>query len=297
MKNPRPLHVDGFHGAHLVAAKAADAALWRDVRLFVFHRDGVARADLGALAAADAFASVDLRARGQPFFHAGHGPTQRARRFVGKADIRKARGQLVIRHGRGSLRIAAQQRLVQRRLAQAAGVGGGKEALALLGRKTFDVVILDVMMPGMDGIETLREMKKKKPLMEVIMLTGHGTVDLCRRAFKAGAAEFLEKPVDDELLLDTLQQSVRRHVQCRQRYRADRLAHERYQQLSEREQEVLGLIIAGLTNKEIGRALAVSHRTVETHRANLFAKLQAESLAQLIRQYATLDEADDSTTP
>ena len=126
MKNPRPLHVDGFHGAHLVAAKAADAALWRDVRLFVFHRDGVARADLGALAAADAFASVDLRARGQPFFHAGHGPTQRARRFVGKADIRKARGQLVIRHGRGSLRIAAQQRLVQRRLAQAAGVGGGK---------------------------------------------------------------------------------------------------------------------------------------------------------------------------
>ena len=164
-------------------------------------------------------------------------------------------------------------------------------------RESIGAIVLDIRMPGISGMTVLERLVEQGVDQPVIMLTGHGTVDLCRRAFKAGAAEFLEKPVDDELLLDTLQQSVRRHVQCRQRYRADRLAHERYQQLSEREQEVLGLIIAGLTNKEIGRALAVSHRTVETHRANLFAKLQAESLAQLIRQYATLVEAGDSTTP
>jgi two-component system response regulator FixJ len=81
-------------------------------------------------------------------------------------------------------------------------------------------------------------------------------------------------------------------VKSRERHQADRAARERYAQLSAREREVLGLIVAGLTNKEIGRALDVSPRTVETHRANLFAKLQAESLAQLIRGYAVLvDEA------
>jgi FixJ family two-component response regulator len=79
-------------------------------------------------------------------------------------------------------------------------------------------------------------------------------------------------------------------VKSRERHQADRTARERYAQLSEREREVLGLIIEGLTNKEIGRALTLSPRTVETHRANLFAKLEAESLAQLIRRYAALVE-------
>lgn len=161
-------------------------------------------------------------------------------------------------------------------------------------RESIGAIVLDIRMPGISGMTVLERLIAEGVDQPVIMLTGHGTVDLCRRAFKAGAAEFLEKPVDDELLIDTLQQAVRRHVQSRQRHKADRVARERYQQLSEREQEVLGLIIAGLTNKEIGRALEVSPRTVETHRANLFAKLQAESLAQLIRQYATLVEAGDS---
>ena len=117
-----------------------------------------------------------------------------------------------------------------------------------------------------------------------------GTVEMCRRAFKAGAAEFLEKPVNDEQLLEALQNAVRQHVRSRERHQADRRARERYAHLSEREREVLGLIVAGLTNKEIGRALDLSPRTVETHRANLFAKLEAESLAQLIRHYAALVE-------
>jgi two-component system, LuxR family, response regulator FixJ len=98
--------------------------------------------------------------------------------------------------------------------------------------------------------------------------------------------------VNDELLLEGLQNAVRQHVKSRQRNQADRAARERYAQLSEREREVLGLIVAGLTNKEIGRALTLSPRTVETHRANLFGKLEASSLAQLIRQYATLAERD-----
>jgi FixJ family two-component response regulator len=84
---------------------------------------------------------------------------------------------------------------------------------------------------------------------------------------------------------------VRQHVRLRERDVADRGARERYAQLSPREREVLGLIVEGLTNKEIGRALELSPRTVENHRASLFAKLEAESLAQLIRRYAALVDA------
>ena len=83
---------------------------------------------------------------------------------------------------------------------------------------------------------------------------------------------------------------MRQHVRARQTHRADRAARERFAQLSEREREVLGLITSGLTNKEIGRALTLSPRTVETHRANVFAKLTVESLAVLIRRFAGLVE-------
>ena len=148
-------------------------------------------------------------------------------------------------------------------------------------RASIGAIVLDVL-------EQLLAQGVDQPM---ILLTGHGTVEMCRRAFKAGAAEFLEKPVDDEVLIEALQNAVRQHVRSRERHQADQQARERFAQLSAREREVLGLIVEGLTNKEIGRALALSPRTVETHRANLFGKLGAESLAQLIRRYAALVDA------
>jgi two-component system response regulator FixJ len=159
-------------------------------------------------------------------------------------------------------------------------------------RQAIGVIVLDVRMPGMNGLALLEALVAQGVDQPVVMLTGHGTVEMCRRAFKAGAAEFLEKPVDDEALLEALQAGVRRHVGSRERNQADRMARERYAQLSGREREVLGLIVAGLTNKEIGRSLQLSPRTVETHRAKLFAKLETQSLAQLIRNYAALAEQD-----
>jgi FixJ family two-component response regulator len=159
-------------------------------------------------------------------------------------------------------------------------------------RESIGAIVLDVRMPGISGLTVLDTLMAQKVDQPVIMLTGHGTIDMCRRAFKAGAAEFLEKPVDDERLLEALQAAVRQHVQSRQRNQADRVTRQRYAQLSEREREVLGLIVAGLTNKEIGRALDVSPRTIETHRANLFAKLEIDALAQLVRQYAALVDED-----
>lgn len=153
-------------------------------------------------------------------------------------------------------------------------------------------ILLDIRLPGIGGLAVLDLLRERGVDLPVLMLTGHGTVDLCRRAFKSGAAEFLEKPVDDDVLIEALQHAVREHVRSRARSRADQLARERYAQLSAREREVLGMIVCGLTNKEIARALDLSPRTVETHRAHLFAKLQVETLAQLIRQYAELTDAD-----
>lgn len=165
--------------------------------------------------------------------------------------------------------------------------------LAGFDRQAIGAIVLDLRMPGIGGLAVLETLAVQGVDQPVIMLTGHGTVDLCRRAFKAGAAEFLEKPVEEQVLLEALQGAIRQHVRSRERLEAGREARERYAHLSEREREVLGLIVAGLTNKDIGRALELSPRTVETHRANVFAKLGAESLAQLIRQYAALvDEMD-----
>ena len=159
-------------------------------------------------------------------------------------------------------------------------------------RNSIGAIVLDVRMPGMSGLTVLQQLIAQGVDQPVIMLTGHGTVEMCRRAFKSGAAEFLEKPVNDDALLEALQNAVRQHVRSREREQVDRVARERYAHLSAREAEVLGLIINGLTNKEIGRALELSPRTVENHRAHLFAKLGAESLANLIRRYAAVVESD-----
>ena len=158
-------------------------------------------------------------------------------------------------------------------------------------RASIGAIVLDVRMPGISGLTVLDTLVGEGVDLPIIMLTGHGTVEMCRRAFKSGAAEFLEKPVDDEALLEALQNAVRQHVRSRERNNADREARDHYALLSEREREVLGLIVAGLTNKEIGRALTLSPRTVETHRANVFATLEVESLAVLIRRFAGLVEA------
>lgn len=164
-------------------------------------------------------------------------------------------------------------------------------------RGDIGAVLLDVRMPGIGGLAVLERLVAEGVDLPVIMLTGHGTVEMCRRAFKSGAAEFLEKPVDDEALIEALQQAVRAHVRSRERRAADGAAAARYAQLSPREREVLALIVEGLTNKEIGRALALSPRTVEAHRAHLFDKLGAPSLAQLIRQFAALVEREAGAGP
>ena len=164
-------------------------------------------------------------------------------------------------------------------------------------RNSVGAVVLDMRMPGLGGLAVLEQLRAQGVDQPVIMLTGHGTVDMCRRAFKSGAAEFLEKPVDDELLIDALHQAIAQHAQTRERLAADRETRELHARLSEREREVLALVIDGLSAKQIARVLGLSPRTVETHRAHVAAKLATPSLAQLIRRFAALVEEDEAAKP
>ena len=172
---------------------------------------------------------------------------------------------------------------------RSAGYGDPQQFLAQLSPRTVGCVVLDIRMPGISGLDVLARLAEASDL-PVVMLTGHANVDLCRRAFKGGAMEFLQKPVDDDIFLDAVQSAVRGHIARRERLAVTQAAADRLARLSAREHEVLERIVQGLSNKEIAREFDLSPRTVETYRANVFAKLEADSLAQLIRQYATLLE-------
>jgi len=170
---------------------------------------------------------------------------------------------------------------------RSAGFADPMAFLGALAQPVIGCVVLDIRMPGISGLDVLAQLAGRSAL-PVVMLTGHANVDLCRRAFKGGAMEFLQKPVDDDVFLDAVQAAVRTHIASRERLAVTQAAADRLARLSGREHEVLERIVRGMSNKEIAREFDLSPRTVETYRANVFAKLEAESLAQLIRQYATL---------
>ncbi len=112
---------------------------------------------------------------------------------------------------------------LKRRKIDAMGVSSGKDALDLLERQPFDVVILDVRMPGMDGIETLKEMKKRRPLMEVIMLTGHASVEAGMQGMQLGAFDFVMKPADIDELLEKIRQAHERKQLHEERMRQSKI--------------------------------------------------------------------------
>ena len=156
-------------------------------------------------------------------------------------------------------------------------------ALDAEGPPALGCLLLDIRMPHISGLQLQLRLQERGVDLPVILLTGHADIELCRRAFRQGAADFLSKPVDETELLEAVQRAVRQHLQGRQRRSANEQARERLSRLSAREHEVLRGIVDGQTSKQTARALNISARTVETHRASLFAKLEAESLAEVIR--------------
>jgi two-component system response regulator FixJ len=162
-----------------------------------------------------------------------------------------------------------------------------ESAAALL--ENFDTaqsgcVVSDVRMPGMDGIQLLRHLRKKGVTLPVIIMTGHADVALAVGAMKAGAVDFIEKPFSDDVLLAAIAAALKQQGNPGQSVsEAVMQVRSRLGTLSEREKQVLEGLLAGLPNKTIAYDLGISPRTVEVHRASVMKKLNATSLSQLVR--------------
>jgi len=142
-------------------------------------------------------------------------------------------------------------------------------------------LITDVRMPEMTGLELLQRIKQRAPCLPAIVITGHGDVPLAVEAMKAGAIDFIEKPFDENAILDAVNAALE---QSGEGDNGDRAAvNARIASLSERERQVLDGLVAGHPNKVIAATLGISPRTVEVYRANLMAKMHAKSLSEVIR--------------
>jgi two-component system response regulator FixJ len=144
-------------------------------------------------------------------------------------------------------------------------------------------IVSDVRMPGMSGIDLQDQLNQLGVRTPLILITGHGDIDMAVAAIKAGAHDFLEKPFDERRLVTSIEAAVAARASQQQHVRdiADLLA--RHGQLSERQQQVMDLAVKGRTNKEIGATLGISPRTVEIYRAKVMERMGAETLAHLVR--------------
>lgn len=144
-------------------------------------------------------------------------------------------------------------------------------------------LLLDVRMPGMGGIALLEHMRRNKVLLPTIVITGHGDVPMAVRAMKLGAVDFVSKPYNHQVLLDLIQETLRRTpVRAVAETVTDDELIERWRNLTDREQQVFRSVVRGAANKVIGLDLGISIRTVEAHRARIMKKMQVRKLADLV---------------
>lgn len=144
-------------------------------------------------------------------------------------------------------------------------------------------VLTDLQMPEMSGLELQQALKERAWILPVVVLTAHGDVQTTRLAMKSGAFDFLEKPVDHEVLLDVLHNAIREDAERNDVHSAEDAVRSRLARLTPREREVLDFLVEGLSQREIAARLEISPRTVEVYKARMMEKLQCRSLAELIR--------------